>query len=75
MRTGWLQWVEFAARLILWIGGLLFASLTVMGTIPILPENTSIGLMLFLYLFLIAALITWVFDMYRFYPPRRRRAK
>lgn len=73
MRTGRLQWFEYCARFIVWIGGLLFALLTVLGTIPILPEITSIGLILFLYLFLFAALIVWVFDMYRSYPPRKNR--
>ncbi len=72
MRTKRWQWVEFYARLIVWIGGLLFAVLTVLGVIPILPANTSIQLMIFLYLFLFAALITWWFDMSRMFPPRRR---
>ena len=69
------QWLEYCARFIVWVGGLLFTVMTVLGWIPILPENTSIQLMLFLYLFLIAALIVWVFDMYRMYPPKRRRSK
>lgn len=75
MRTKWTQWLEYCARFIVWVGGLLFALLTVLGTIPILPKTTSIELVLFLYLFLVAALITWVFDMYRTYPPRKRRTK
>lgn len=75
MRTTWLQWFEYCARFTVWVGGLLFALLTVLGMIPILPKNTSIGLILFLYLFLGAALVVWIFDMYRSYPPRRRRAK
>ena len=74
MRREWLQWVNYCARFIVWVGGLLFALLTVLGTIPILPTNTSISLILFLYLFLVAALIVWIFDMYRSYPPRRRQA-
>ncbi|MBA7603560.1 hypothetical protein ES703_10673 [subsurface metagenome] len=75
MKDTWQPWLEYCARFIVWIGGLLFATMTVLGWIPILPEDTSIQLMLFLYLFLIAALITWLFDIYQSYPPRRKRAK
>ena len=75
MKPNLIQWFEYCARFIVWIGGLSFAVLTVLGVIPILPPNTAIGLVLFLYLFLLAALITWIFDIYRSYPPRRRKAK
>ena len=70
--TEWHVWLEWGARFVVWVGGLLFALLTVLGMIPILPEDTSIGLMFFLYVFLVAALIVWVFDMYRSYPSRRK---
>ena len=73
MKTSWIEWLEYCARFIVWIGGLSFAVFTVLGIIPILPPNTAVGLMLFLYLFLLAALATWIFDVYRSYPPRRRR--
>lgn len=67
-----MRWFEFIARQIVWIGGVTFAVLTVLGTIPILPANASIRLMVFLYLFLFAALVTWWFDSARMFPPRRR---
>jgi len=67
-----MKWLEFIARAILWAGGLLFSVLTVIGAIPILPENSSIRLLIFLYLFMLAMVIAWWFDMVRMYPSRRR---
>jgi len=67
-----MRWFEFTAREIVWFGGVTFASLTVLGTIPILPANVSLQLMIFLYLFLFAMLITWWFDAGRMLPPKRR---
>lgn len=58
-----MRWLfEFIAREIVWIGVVLFAGYTVQGMIPILPANESIWLGIFLYLFLLATLITWWFD-------------
>lgn len=67
-----MKWLEFIARAIIWAGVLLFSVLTVIGAIPILPENSSIQLLIFLYLFMLAMVIAWWFDMVRMYPPRRR---
>ena len=72
MRIRWWHWVELYARAIIWAGALLFSVLTVIGTIPILPENLSIRLLIFLYLFMLAMVIAWWFDMVKMYPPRRR---
>ncbi len=72
MRIRWWHWVEFYARFIVWAGALLFSVLTAVGAIPILSPDTSIQLMIFLYLFIFAMLITWYFDVSRFFPPRRR---
>lgn len=72
MNARWLQWIEFAARFIVWCCGIGFAILTVIGTIPILPEDTAIGLIILLYVFMVAAVIAWVFDMRRYYPPRKK---
>ena len=72
MRIRWWHWVELYARAIIWAGGLLFSVLTVLGFIPVLPANTSIQLMIFLYLFMLAMVIAWWFDMVKMYPPRRR---
>lgn len=71
-RTRWWHWVEFCSRFIVWIFGLLLASIAVITTINSLPEKTAIMLTIFLIIFLIAALITWYFDVSRLFPPRRR---
>lgn len=68
-----LGWIEYGARFIVWASVLGFAILTVLGTLPILPEPTSIGLLVLLYIFIVAALVQWIFDMKRLYPPKRKR--
>ncbi len=75
MVKGWQQWLEFYARLFVWIFGLMLALLTVLQAIPALTGGNALRLIILLYLFMPAALIVWYFDMYRLYPPRRRRAK
>lgn len=62
MRSRWQKWLEFWARFIVWASAIGFAILTVLGVLPILPEPTSIGLIILLYLFMVAALIVWIFD-------------
>lgn len=72
MRTTWLHWVEFGARFIVWASVIGFAILTVLGVLPILPKPTSLMLIILLYLFMVAALVQWIFDIRRLYPPRRQ---
>ncbi len=72
MKIRWWHWFEFYSRFIVWIFGLLLASITVITSINSLPEKTAIMLIVFLIIFLIAALITWYFDVSRLFPPRRR---
>lgn len=67
-----LGWLEYGARFIVWASVLGFAILTVLGTLPILPEPTSMGLLALLYIFMVAALVQWIFDMKRLYPPNRK---
>lgn len=67
-----LRWLEFGARFTVWASVIGFAILTVLGVLPILPQPTSIGLLVILYLFMIAALIQWLFDVKRLYPPKRQ---
>lgn len=73
MRIRWWHWLEFYSRFIVWIFGLLLASIAVITTINSLPEKTAIMLTVFLIIFLIAALIAWYFDVSRLFPPRRRQ--
>lgn len=75
MIRGWSQWLEFYARFFVWFFGITLASLTVLQVVPALTEGNAMRLMILFYLFMLAALIVWCFDMYRLYPPRRRRAK
>ncbi len=71
MRIRWWHWLEFYSRFIVWFFGLLLASIAVITTINSLPEKTAIMLMVFLYIFLIAALITWYFDVSKLFPPKK----
>jgi len=71
MRTRWWHWVEYPARAIVWLGAILFSSLTVFGAIPILSENSSIILLIFFDIFIFAMVIAWGFDLYRTFPSRR----
>ena len=75
MRREWQKWLEFYARFFVWAFGLTLAWLTVLQVVPILTEGTAIRLMILFYLFMPAAVIVWYFDLYRLYPPRRKRAK
>ena len=65
MIRGWRKYLELSARFVVWLCAVIFALLTVLGVIPILPEPTSIMLVGLLYLFMVAALITWYFDIER----------
>ena len=71
MRVRWWHWVEYPARAIVWLGVILFSFFTVLGAIPILPENSSIKLLIFFDIFIFAMVITWGFDLFRTFPPRR----
>jgi hypothetical protein len=73
MKISWLSWLEWGARFFVWVFGMGLAILTVIGTIPILPPNIGLRLVILLYVFLFAMLVTWIGDIYRMYPPRRRR--
>ncbi len=75
MVKGWQQWLEFWARLFVWVFGLTLAWLTVYQALPVLTGDSAIQLMILLYLFTFAAVIVWGFDMDRLYPPRRRRRR
>lgn len=77
MRTGWIPWFEWGARFFVWAFGLLLAFLTVLDYIHtfLTPDGTATTLEIGLIIFFIAALVTWGFDLYRMYPPRRRRAR
>jgi hypothetical protein len=73
MKISWLSWLEWGARFFVWAFGMLLATLTVIGTINILPPNTALGLVILFYVFLFALLVVWIGDIYRMYPPRRRK--
>lgn len=67
----WWHWFEFYTRFFVWIFGLLLASIAVIDIVKTLPENTGMSLMIALIVFLVAALITWYFDVSRLFPPKR----
>jgi len=73
MKTSWLNWLEWGARFFVWVFGMILAILTVIGAINILPPNTALGLVIAFYVFIFALLVVWVGDVYRMYPPRRRK--
>ena len=52
---------------------MILAILTVIGAINILPPNTALGLIIAFYVFIFALLVVWIGDVYRMYPPRRRK--
>ncbi len=73
MKISWLSWLEWGARFFVWAFGMGLAILTVIGTLNILPPNTGLGLVILLYVFMFAMLVTWIGDIYRMYPPRRSK--
>lgn len=72
-RISWLTWLEWGARFFVWAFVMGLAILTVLDIIPILPPNIRLQLLILLYVFLFAMLVTWIGDIYRMYPRRRRQ--
>lgn len=71
LKTFW-EWVEFVARVVVWIFAMVLAIVTVVEVVPVLPERTSLTLLIFLYLFLFAWTIEHIFETRRRFPTRRR---
>jgi len=65
MSKKWQESVEAWAIFLVWVFGLLMATLTVLGTLPALSEPASLILLISLIVFLCASLIVFVFDMRR----------
>jgi len=65
MNKKWQERVEAYAILFVWVFGLLTATLTVIGTLPVLSEGPSLVLLISLIIFLIASLIVLVSDARR----------
>jgi hypothetical protein len=72
-RISWLTWLEWGARAFVWVFVMGLAILTIIGVIPILPPNMGLQLVILLYVFLFAMLVTWIADLYRMFPRRRRQ--
>ncbi len=52
-------WVKHTSRLIVWICGLFFATMGILGQIPIMPQY-ALQMMIVLYIFIFASLIMFV---------------
>src|SRR4030042_501525 len=63
MSKKWQESVEAWAIFLVWVFGLLMATLPVLGTLPALSEPASLILLISLIVFLCASLIVFVFDM------------
>ena len=52
-------WIKHTARFIVWICGLFFALMGILGQIPVMPQY-ALQMMIVLYIFIIASLIMFV---------------
>ncbi len=72
-RIRWWHWFEYVARYFVWAFGLTLACITVIDVIGSLPERSAVLLLVALIIFMIAALVTWYFDVSRLFPRKRSR--
>jgi len=63
-------WIKHTARFIVWAVGLFFATMGVLGQIPVLPQY-AFQMMIALYIFMIASLIVYMSGLEK--PPSRNR--
>ena len=68
-----LQWIEFGALAYVAIFTMIMAILTVVGVIGILPERTSITLLIGLIVFMVAVAIVFVLEAWRRFPLRHNQ--
>jgi len=66
-------YLKESARLIVWLCGIGFAILGILGQIAILPQRST-GLIIVLYLFIIASSILWWFSR-EAKPTQKRKSK
>jgi hypothetical protein len=62
-------WVKHTARFLLWIIGLFFAIMGVLGQIPVLPQY-ALQMVIALYIFMIASLVVFISGLEK--PPAKR---
>lgn len=70
-----LEWVEFVATIFVWVFGMVLAILTVVQVVPILPEQISFNLLIYLIVFLFAVTIVFIFESHRRFPRRGSRCE
>ena len=63
-------WTKHTARFIVWVCGLFFAIMGILGQIPVLPQY-ALQMVIVLYIFMIASLIMYVSGIEK--PPSKNR--
>ena len=63
-------YIKHTARFIVWSCAIYFAILAILGQIPVLPEHST-RLIVILYIFIFASLVTWLFGLEK--PPKKSK--